>query len=195
MCRGDRVGGRCPPGCVHAVAVAEPGDHPGLVLRQPEPDAIAEPAPHDLGVLAERVDGAPLGPPARVLERTREIPVVERDERLDVVREQLVDHPVVEVETGLVHPAATLREDPRPRDREPERRRPELAHQRDVLAIAVVEVARDRAALAVADLAGRRAEAIPDALAAPVEIAARLRSGRPRFPFPRGTPEGRCRVG
>ena len=36
MRRGDRVGGRRPPGCMHAVAVAEPGDHPGLVLGQPE---------------------------------------------------------------------------------------------------------------------------------------------------------------
>ncbi len=125
----------------------------------------------DLGVLAERVDGAPLDPAALVLERNGKVPVVERDEGLDVAREQLVDHPVVEVEACLVHPAATLREDARPRDGEAERRRPELAQQGDVLAVAVVEVAGDRAALAVPDLAGRRAEAIPDALAAPVQIA------------------------
>ena len=47
--------------------------------------------------------------------------MVEGHERLDVVREQLVDHPVVEVEAGLVHPAAALGQDPRPRDREAER--------------------------------------------------------------------------
>ena len=75
---------------------------------------------------------------------------------------------VVEVEAGLVHASAALGQDPRPRDREAVRRQAELAHQRDVLAVAVVEVARDRAVLAVPNLARRRAEAIPDALAAAV---------------------------
>ena len=167
---GDSVGGRGPSGCVHAVAVAEPGDHPGLVLGQPEADPIPEPAPHHLGVLAECIDGTPLGPPTRVLERNREIPVVERHERLDLVREQLVDHAVVEVETRLVHPSPAVGEDARPGDGETECRRPELADQGDVLAVAVIEVAGHRAVLAVPDLAGRGAEAIPDALAAPVEI-------------------------
>ena len=56
----------------------------------------------------------------------------------------------------------------RPRDRQPERVDAELAHERDVVAVAVVEVARDGAVVAVADLAGRGAEAIPHALAAAV---------------------------
>ncbi len=166
----DRVGRGGAPGRVDAEPVAEPGDHPGLVLRQPETDAVAEPARHDLDVLAEGIDGAPLDPAARVFEGGRKIPVIERDERLDLVLEQLVDHAVVEVEPRLVDATAALGQDPRPRDREPERRRPELTQQRDVVAIAVVEVAGGRAALAVANLAGRRTEAIPDALAAAVEI-------------------------
>ena len=92
----------------------------------------------------------------------------ERDERRDPVAEELVDEPVVEVEALRVHRTASARDDPRPRDREAERIDPELAHERDVVAIAVVEVARDRAVVAVPDLAGRCAEAIPDALAAAV---------------------------
>ena len=66
-------------------------------------DAVAEPRGDDLGVLGERVDRLARGPAAAVLERLRQVPVVERDEGLDAVREQLVDEPVVEVEAGRVH--------------------------------------------------------------------------------------------
>ena len=127
-----------------------------------------------LGVLDERLGGRARRPAARVLERLRRVPVEERRERLDPVREQLVDEPVVEVEARLVHPAAPLGKHARPRDREAERVEPELAHQRDVLAVAVVEVARDLAGVAVPHLAGRRAEAVPDALAAAVLVGRAL---------------------
>jgi len=132
------------------------------------PTRVAEPLGDDLRVLAERVDGLARHPAALVLERLWEIPVVERHERLDVVREQLVHDPVVEVEAGLVHPTASLGQDPRPRDRETERVQPELTQERDVLAIAVVEVAGDEPGVARSHLARRCREAIPDALAAAV---------------------------
>ena len=92
-------------------------------------DAVAEPRGDDLGVLGERLDVSRARPAAAVLERLRQVPVVERQERLDAVREQLVDEAVVEVEAGLVHAAATLGDDPRPRDREAVGVEPELAHQ------------------------------------------------------------------
>ena len=68
-----------------------------------------------------------------------------------------------------------LGQHPRPRDREPERVEPELAHQGDVLAVAVVEVARDRAVVAVANLARASRRSDPR----------RSRRGRPRSPRPR----------
>ena len=67
---------------------------------------------------AKRVDGRPVEPAAVVLERLRQVPVVERDHRLDAGREQLVDEPVVEREPLGVGPALAGRLDPRPRDRE-----------------------------------------------------------------------------
>ena len=82
--------------------------------------------------------------------------------------QELVDEAVVEVEAGCVDGAGRARDDARPGDREAEGVEPELPHQRDVLRIAVVEVARDLAVVAGADLAGRRAEPVPDALAASV---------------------------
>ena len=102
---GDRVGRGRPPGRMDAVAVAEPGDHPGLVERDPATDAVAEARADDLRVLAERLGGAALGPAAGILERGRQIPVVQRDKGLDPVGEQLVDDAVVEVEPGRRSPA------------------------------------------------------------------------------------------
>src|SRR4029077_10668924 len=87
---------------------------------------------------------------------------------LDPVREQLVDEPVVEVEGRLVHGAAALRDDARPEDGEAERVETELAHERDVVGIAMVDIARHLAVVTVSALARRRREAVPDALAAPV---------------------------
>ena len=141
-----------------APAVADPRDDPRLVVRGPVADAVAEPLGDGVGVLDERLGGRALGPAARVLERLRRVPVEERHERLDPVPEQLVDEPVVEVEPGRVDAAAAVRQDARPRDREAERVEAELAHQADVVAVAVVEVAGDRAGLAVPHLARRGAE-------------------------------------
>src|SRR4029079_10300530 len=73
-------------GGVLAAAVAEPGDHPRLVLRDPTRDTVAEPRDDDLDVLRERLDRVPCRPAALVLERLREVPVVERRERLEAGR-------------------------------------------------------------------------------------------------------------
>ena len=89
-----------------AHAVAEPGDHPRLVLRDPVADTIAQRVGHDLDVLGEGVHGLAHRPAPAVLERLRQIPVIERDERLDPVGEQLVHEPVVEVEAGRGSPPA-----------------------------------------------------------------------------------------
>ena len=155
---------------VLARPVPEPRGDPRLVVRDPVGDAVAEPLRDCFGVPDERFRGRARGPAALVLERLRQIPVVQGRERRHPLLEQLVDEPVVEVEPRLVHLAAPFREDARPRDREAEGVEPELAHQPDVVGEAVVEVARDRAALAVPHLPRRRTEPIPDALAAAVLV-------------------------
>src|SRR5581483_7514965 len=60
------------------------------------------------------------------------------------------------------------RHDPWPGDREAIRLQAEVAHQGDVVFPTVVVIGRDVAGVAVADLAGRVAETIPDRLAAAV---------------------------
>ena len=57
-------------------------------------------------------------PAAAILERLRQVPVVERHARLDAASQQLVDQPIVEVEAALVDRALGLGQDAGPRDRE-----------------------------------------------------------------------------
>src|SRR5262249_706063 len=69
---------------------------------------------------------------------------------------------------------AAVRQHARPGDREAEAVEPELLHQRNVFRIAVVEVARDLAGIAVANVPRCRAKAIPHALTTSVLVAGTL---------------------
>src|SRR5205814_2023589 len=149
---------------VLAPRMPDPRDDPRLVVRHPVRDAVAQTLCDNLRILDEGLGRRAGGPAALVLEPLRRVPVKERRKRGDSGGEQVVDEPVVEVETRLIHLPATVRHDPRPRDREAERVEPELAHELDVAGIAVVEVAGNGARIAVSNLARRRAEAIPHAL-------------------------------
>ncbi len=167
---GDRDGRGFAPHawCVLPHRVADPCDDPRLVVGCPVADTVAESLGDDGGVLDERLGGRALAPTALVLERLRQVPVVQREEGIDPVLEQRVDEPVVEVEPGRVHAATSFRQDARPRDGEAECVEAELLHQADVVGKAVVEVAGDRSGLAVPHLPRRGREPVPDALAAPV---------------------------
>src|SRR5262249_8755415 len=105
-------------------------------------------------------------------------------ERLDAALEQRVDEAVVEVETSRVDATAPLPQHAGPRDREAKRVETELLHQRDVLAGAGVEVARELPGRPASHLARRRGEAVPDALAASALVrgALDLVRGRGRPP-------------
>ncbi len=69
------------------------------------------------GVVSERLGRVARLLPALVLKRQRPVPVVERWERLDTRRNQLIHEAVVEVQALGVGLARALRENPRPRNR------------------------------------------------------------------------------
>src|SRR4051812_11965302 len=102
-------------------------------------------------------------PSAPVTEDLRQVPVVERHQRGDAALEEAVDQALVEVEPGLVDPAGPLGEHAGPGHREAVGLQPEVRHQVEVLLDPVVVVARHVSGVAVADLAGRAAERVPDA--------------------------------
>src|SRR5674476_287496 len=85
-------------GGVHAGCVAEVGRAPRLVESRPDLHAVAEHLGSLGRVVREAVGGVARRPAARVLERLREVPVVERDDRVDAGVAELVDEAGVEVE-------------------------------------------------------------------------------------------------
>src|SRR5262249_56948851 len=87
---------------------------PRLVVRAPAARRVAEPPGARLGVLDERLGRRAHRPTAFVLERLWRVPVEEGRERLDPVREQLVDEAGVEIEPRPTDPAAALPPHPPP---------------------------------------------------------------------------------
>ena len=140
-------------------------------------DPVAERVVDGLGVVAEPVRGVAVRPAALLLERLRQVPVVEREPGQDARAEQFVDEPAVEVEPGLVDDAVA-RLDARPAGGEAVRVEAELLHERDVCGHPVVVVDGDLGGVAVRDAPGTRAKwsqiesSLPSSWAAPSICAA-----------------------
>ena len=157
-------------GRVEAVQVAEQADDPRLVDREPGADAVAvglEAGRGELGETLGRVAGEPA---ALVLERLRELPVVERHDRLDTAVEQRVDEARVVIAASRLERRPAGREEAGPRDREAVRAEAELAHQLDVLGPTAIVVAGDVARAAALDPAGEMRERVPDRRALAVRV-------------------------
>ena len=137
-------------GRVDAGGVAEVGRAPRLVVGRPDPDPVAEPLVDDHRVVGEGLGGVAVEPAAAVLEGLRQVPVVERGGRRDAARQGRVDQPVVVVQAAGLDPAGARGHDPRPGDREAVPAGAQARDQVEVLLVAVVGVAGDRAVLAVA---------------------------------------------
>lgn len=157
-------------GGVLAQGVAEEGDLGGLVDGDPHRDPVREPFGDDARVLREAVGGVPVEPAARLLQRERGVPVVEGRGGGDAVGAQLVDEPVVEVESVRVDGPAAAGDHARPADGEPERVGAEPGEQGHVLAVAVVEAGGAGGVGAVLDPAGQRGEGVPPRGALPVGV-------------------------
>jgi len=154
-------------GGVIAQAVTEDGGHVGLVQHHPVLDPVTQAAHGDAGILGERAEHRPALPAATILERLRQIPVIQAGHGPDARRQQRIHQPVIEIQTLGVHRAVAIGHDARPRQREAigvEARRP---HQRHVLGIAVVMVAGGGGGAAVLNAPGL-AKAVPDVAATPV---------------------------
>ena len=170
---GETGGGVLPARSVLAPDVAEERRAPRLVERRPGGHAIAEGVVHRHRVVEEAVGGVAGGPAALLLEGLRQIPVVEREPRLDARAEQFIDQARVEVEPGRVRGPA-VGADARPGGREAVGLQAEVGHQRDVVTVSVVVVARDIPVVHADDRAGDAAEGIPDRIAATVLVGGAL---------------------
>src|SRR3546814_9158746 len=83
-----------------AVQIAAVGDHPRLVQRHPFLHPPIEAAVHHRSIFGEPVRTIPVQPAALVVERGGQVPMVEREQRLDVVLEPFIDKPLVKRSEG-----------------------------------------------------------------------------------------------
>jgi hypothetical protein len=145
-----------------AFVVADDGRAPGFVMGDPVLDPVAQSARDRIGHGDEGVDGGALVPAAALLQDLRQVPVVERGPGLQSAFQHAVDQALVEIQPPGVGRAAGFAEDARPGDRKTVGIRAQAARDVQVFGPAVVMVAGDRAAGAVADAARRRGETVPD---------------------------------
>jgi hypothetical protein len=150
---------------VEARQVPHHREDAGLVEDRPLFHAVAEGPYAGLGVIGESRGGVPLGPAAAVLERLRQVPVVEGGEGADPGRQQRVDQPGVVVRALGIDRARSIREQAGPGDGEAIAVEVHLAQQRHVFGDPVVGIAGHVAGMAVPDPSRGVGEAVPDGLA------------------------------
>jgi hypothetical protein len=95
-------------GRVQAPVVAQNRRHPRLVVRDPVVYAIAQPAHDNVGVFHKGFNCIAVDPAALVLQRLREIPVIQRHKRRDIGFQQPIHQAIVEIKAALVGLAATF---------------------------------------------------------------------------------------
>ena len=153
-----------------AHAVTEQRVNVGLIEHRPMLDAVAEALRHDARVIGEFVGDIALEPAALVLQRLRQIPVVEAKPRGDAAGDETVDQTVVEIKAAMLNRARARGQDARPRGREPVGIEAAARQPFDVLDPAMIVVAGNVAVVVVFDEARGVRKRVPDALAAPVLV-------------------------
>src|SRR5262249_62250828 len=114
-----RAGGQLQSGRNPASRMAQFHERRAFVEREKVPRPVAELFGDVTGIVRECLGGVAPFPPAAILQRLRQVPVIERWERRDVVGDEVIEEAVVEVETLRIWRAGALREYPRPRNGEP----------------------------------------------------------------------------
>src|SRR3954463_10404724 len=112
-------------------------DEPGAFVDGEEMLHAVAQARRDIGgVIREGLRRIARGPAAEaVLQRLRQVPMIQRRKRRDAVRERLVDKAVVEIEPFGIWRAGAFREDARPCNRESIGLYAERLHQLDIFLV------------------------------------------------------------
>src|SRR3984957_19804914 len=137
--------------------------HPRFVVCEKRAHTIAEMPRDQRSIVRESLCGVPIGPTAvLVLQRRRQIPVIQRRKRLNVAFEQAVNEPVIELQATAVDGTVTGRLDSGPGNGKAISLDAERRDQVQVRFQAVVVIAGDLAVGAVRRRAWAEAELVPD---------------------------------
>ncbi len=165
---GHRLGGIADSRRMHSRRVTEERAAPRLVEGRPPAHLVVQRLEDGTRVVRKANGGVAYRPASGVLERLRQVPVIERRHRIDAGRSEGIDEPPIEVEPTLFDRAASVGHYPRPSDRKAVHLDPEPRHERDVLAKARVMVGGDVARVAATDRPRTSHERVPDRRPSPV---------------------------
>ena len=153
-------------GRVCAGGIAEADAALRLIQREIVCDAATEVFCHHAGIFGKGLGGIRIEPAALILQSLRQIPVIERDIRLNACSQQRIDKAAVPRKALDVHRAGAARDNARPGNRETVGLQVHGLEQLDVLRPAVVAVAGNVAGVTVHNAARRMGKGIPDGNAA-----------------------------
>src|SRR5262249_33154620 len=157
----------------------------GSFEDRPMLDAVAQALGHHARVISEFCGRIAIEPAALILQRLRQVPMIEAQPRREAVRDEPIAQALVKVEAARLDRAAARRQNARPRGRKPISGKIAACEQIDVVAPAVIVVAGDIAGIAVLHAPRRVGEDVPDAFAASVFVdgAFDLIARRRRAPY------------
>src|SRR6185437_12261422 len=124
------------------------------------------------GVVGEPAADVAVHPAALVLQRARQVPVIERGVGLEATLQHAVYEPVVEVDASLVDGSGAFGEQPRPGEREAVGLEAAVADQVEVARPAMIVVVRLVAIVGALHVAWGRRKGVPDAGTAAVALPA-----------------------
>ena len=139
-----------------------------LVDREEALDPVAELPRHIAAIVRKRFGGVARLPSALVLQRLRQVPVVESRKRFDAGLEKRVDKAAVEVEALWIRLTDAVGKDSRPGDGETIVLDAHILHEPYIIPVAMIVIVGDVGVIAVPDLARRMRVGIPDRCAATV---------------------------
>jgi hypothetical protein len=152
------------PRRVFAVAIAQLGRALGFIEGHVLVHLALEPLGQNACVTAKGSHDVPVQPAAFVLECAGQVPVVERDHRLNAVGDEFIHQVFIELQTLFIDLAISVGDDTRPADGEAVGPDIVRSHQGHVFLVPVVAVTGHVAGVAVFHiLAGHlMAEVVPD---------------------------------
>ena len=150
-------------GGVDTPAITEVHEPADFVDGEERLDAIAQAFGHIAGVIRERFGRLARLPSAdTVLQRLRQVPMIEGRKRLNPVREEFVQEAIVEVEAFGVRRAGPVGKYPRPCDRKSIGFDAEPLDQANVFLVPMIVIVGAVRVAAIADFARGVGEGVPD---------------------------------
>ena len=116
-CR-QHVGETGDSGRMTAGAISEHRLNVGLVEHRPVLDAVAQAPGRDLRIVGELFSDVAVGPAALLLQRLRQVPMIEAKPRRNAARNEPIDQAIVKIKAARFDGAGARRQNSRPRRRE-----------------------------------------------------------------------------